>query len=56
MEVHDVLVAVDGVPVSLVEKGFQFETLYNEVFYTNALILLVKIMLCSNLYCINVFS
>ena len=31
MEVHDVLVAVDGVPVSLVEKGFQFETLYNEV-------------------------
>ena len=40
----------------LYEQGFNLKLWCREVYYTNALILLVKIMLCSKLHCIRVFK
>ena len=45
-----------GGPKDLIRKAFQFKnTSGNEVSYTNSLILLIKMMLCSKLHCQKFF-
>jgi hypothetical protein len=41
---------------NLIEKCFNLKLSGNEVYYTNSLILVVKIMLCSKLHCQKVLN